>query len=124
MTTRYPPAVDQEDAYNLVKFYTLERSLVWSIMAATFTEKLEFPFLPDEAEHLIISLTERRCAIHLCHDTTFVIPHPLVQVCAAYRTLGHWQDDHSGAAHVAQVPRLLRSRSRLARATSRAGRRT
>ena len=59
-TVRYPPAVEQEDAFNLVKFYTLERSLVWSILAATFTEKLEFPFLPDEAEHLIISLTERR----------------------------------------------------------------
>ena len=25
-TVRYPPAVEQEDAYNLVKFYTLERS--------------------------------------------------------------------------------------------------
>jgi len=59
-TVRYPPAVEQEDAYNLVKFYTLERSLVWSILAATFTEKLEFPFLPDEAEHLIISLAEHR----------------------------------------------------------------
>ena len=46
--TRYPPAVEQEDAYNLVKFYTLERSLVWSILAATFTEKLEFPFLPGK----------------------------------------------------------------------------
>lgn len=44
----------------MVKFYTLERSLVWSILAATFTEKLEFPFLPDEAEHLIISLAEHR----------------------------------------------------------------
>ena len=48
-TVRYPPAVEQEDAYNLVKFYTLERSLVFSILAATFTEKLEFPFLPDES---------------------------------------------------------------------------
>ena len=60
---RYPPAVEQEDAYNLVKFYTLERSLVWSILAATFTEKLEFPFLPDEAEHLIISLAEHRSSL-------------------------------------------------------------
>ena len=49
--TRYPPAVEQEDAYNLVKFYSLDRSLVYSILAAAFTEKLEFPFLPDEAEH-------------------------------------------------------------------------
>ena len=63
LTVRYPPAVEQEDAYNLVKFYTLERSLVWSILAATFTEKLEFPFLPDETEHLIISLTERRSVL-------------------------------------------------------------
>ena len=49
LTVRYPPAVEQEDAYNLVKFYTLERSLIYSILAATFTEKLEFPFLPDES---------------------------------------------------------------------------
>jgi hypothetical protein len=62
-TVRYPPAVEQEDAYNLVKFYTLERSLVFSILAATFTEKLEFPFLPDETEHLIISLSERRSVL-------------------------------------------------------------
>lgn len=60
---RYPPAVEQEDAYNLVKFYTLERSLVYSILAATFTDKLEFPFLPDEAEHLIISLSENRSVL-------------------------------------------------------------
>ena len=53
----------QDDAYNLVKFYTLERSLVWSILAATFTEKLEFPFLPDETEHLIITLAERRSVL-------------------------------------------------------------
>ena len=92
LTVRYPPAVEQEDAYNLVKFYTLERSLIYSILAATFTEKLEFPFLPDEsasalhrtgapasahapihpacatydhfaAEHLIISLSERRSVL-------------------------------------------------------------
>ena len=63
LTIRYPPAVEQEDAYNLVKFYTLERSLVWSILAATFTEKLEFPFLPDETEHLIITLSERRSVL-------------------------------------------------------------
>ena len=53
----------QEDAFNLVKFYSLDRSLVYSILAAAFTEKLEFPFLPDEAEHLIISLTERRSVL-------------------------------------------------------------
>ena len=53
------PSLPQEDAFNLVKFYTLERSLVYSILSATFTEKLEFPFLPDETEHLIISLSER-----------------------------------------------------------------
>ena len=62
LTVRYPPAVEQEDAFNLVKFYTLERSLVWSILAA-FTEKLEFPFLPDETEHLIISLSEQRSVL-------------------------------------------------------------
>ena len=39
--TRCPPAVEQEDAYNLVKFYNLDRSLVHNILAATFTEKLE-----------------------------------------------------------------------------------
>lgn len=31
-----------------------------AILSQTFSEKLEFPFLPDEAEHLIISLTESR----------------------------------------------------------------
>ena len=82
-TVRYPPAVEQEDAYNLVKFYTLERSLVYSILAATFTEKLEFPFLPDETEHLIISLSERRSVLLIGRR--------------------NWQDDDSRAAHVAQV---------------------
>jgi ABC-type oligopeptide transport system ATPase subunit len=36
---------------------------VWSILSATFTEKLEFPFLPDETEHLIITLSERRSVL-------------------------------------------------------------
>ena len=58
--TRYPPAVEQEDAYNLVKFYTLDRALVYNILTATFTEKLEFPFVPDETEHLIINLADSR----------------------------------------------------------------
>ena len=58
--TRYPPAVEQEDAYNLVKFYTLDRALVYNILTATFTEKLEFPFVPDETEHLIINLADTR----------------------------------------------------------------
>lgn len=30
------------------------------MLTQTFSEKLEFPFLPDEAEHLIISMTENR----------------------------------------------------------------
>ena len=29
-----------------------------SLLTQTFTEKLEFPFLPDETEHLIISMSE------------------------------------------------------------------
>ena len=81
LTVRYPPAVEQEDAYNLVKFYTLERSLVYSILAATFTDKLEFPFLPDEAEHLIISLSERRSVLLIgrsrpCTPDPVPCPHP------------------------------------------------
>jgi len=60
---RFPPAVEQEDAYNLVKFYSLDRSLIYNIVAATFSDKLEFPFLPDEVEHLIISLSERRSVL-------------------------------------------------------------
>ena len=46
---RYPPAIAQEGAFNLVKFYGLERSLVHAVLSETFSEKLEFPFLPDEA---------------------------------------------------------------------------
>jgi hypothetical protein len=57
---RYPPAVAQEGAFNLVKFYGLERSLVRAVLSQTFTEKLEFPFLPDEAEHLIIAMSEHK----------------------------------------------------------------
>ena len=32
---------------------------VRSLLTHTFTEKLEFPFLPDEVEHLIISMSEK-----------------------------------------------------------------
>ena len=38
----------------------LERSLVRAVLMQTFTEKLEFPFLPDEVEHFIISMAEDR----------------------------------------------------------------
>ena len=61
--TRYPPAVEQEDAFNLVKFYALDRSLAVSILRATISEKLEYPFVPDETEHLVISLAERRSVL-------------------------------------------------------------
>ena len=31
-----------------------------AVLTQTFSEKLAFPFLPDEAEHLIISMSEHR----------------------------------------------------------------
>ena len=67
--TRYPPAVEQEDASNLVKFYALDRSLAVSILRATISEKLEYPFVPDETEHLIIALTERRSVLPIGRST-------------------------------------------------------
>jgi len=89
--TRYPPAVEQEDAYNLVKFYSLDRPLVYSIVASTFSDKLEYPFLPDEAEHLIICLSERRSILLLGRSgtgkTTIVVQRMWLKYRAALQAI-------------------------------------
>ena len=85
-TTRYPPAVEQEDAYNLVKFYNLDCSLVYNILAATFTEKLEFPFVPDETEHLIINLAERRSVLLIGRSGTGKTTIVVQRMWLKYRT--------------------------------------
>ena len=87
--TRYPPAVEQEDAFNLVKFYALDRSLAVSILRATISEKLEYPFVPDETEHLVISLAERRSVLLIGRSgtgkTTIVVQRMWLKFRTAYQ---------------------------------------
>eukprot|EP00966_Prymnesium_polylepis_P175472 4060673-Prymnesium_polylepis.1 len=56
---------------------------------AAFTEKLEFPFLPDEAEHLIISLTERRSVLLIGRSgtgkTTIVVQRMWLKFQASFQ---------------------------------------
>ena len=74
-------------------------------MAATFTEKLEFPFLPDEAEHLIISLTERRSVLLIGRSgtgkTTIVVQRMWLKYRAAAEALSELSPRHMRPAAAA-----------------------
>ena len=87
--TRYPPAVEQEDAAQSRQVLRPRPLLAVSILRATISEKLEYPFVPDETEHLVISLAERRSVLLIGRSgtgkTTIVVQRMWLKFRTAYQ---------------------------------------